>query len=211
MRAALVALVAALAFAPAAQAKPHYLRFKITSVWGHQTVNWHETLGDGGCGGAIWTGSQTISFKSTRPARLRLRKIGRHNYYGVNFIRANWTFSRSFQQSSPPPGCPPDPERGGQVSDCGTQGPFAVPIDVGWRDGAVELRGVLDPGSERSPEYKACNYDGSHEEDLIDSKGRLSVRRLTHRHTLRAKVSRKASDESQTTSLKATVTLKRVR
>jgi hypothetical protein len=215
----LVALVGALVLAPSAQAKRHYLRFKVTSVTGAQTVSWHDSIGYGDCGAITRSGIQTIVFKSTRPARLKLLRTGRHNASGENFIRANWTFTRSFQQS-PPPVCPAEPAfaRLAQAPDCGTQGPFPVPIDVGWRDGKVSLRGVLDPQSQRHPVYKTCRYDGFHNEDLVDSAGRLSWKRLTgRRKTLKVKVAKKLTeptpeaDGSSTTSLKATVTLKRVR
>jgi hypothetical protein len=217
MRWPLLAFLVALALAPAAQAKPHYLRFKVLSVTGAQTVTWHDSVDYGGCGTITRSGSQTISFKSTKPARLKLRRIGA-TYFGVNFIRANWTFTRSFHQG-PPPTCPAEPAlaHAAQASDCGTQGPFAVPIDIGWRDGAVTLRGVLDPHSQRSPDYRSCEYDGFHEEDLIDSKGRLSKKRLAGRRTIRVKVAGNLTEPtpmaqgSHTTSLKATVTLKRVR
>ena len=106
-----------------------------------------------------------------------------------------------------------------QTTDCGTKGPFAVPIDIGWRGGALELRGVLARGFQRAPHYESCEYDGFHELDLIDSKGRLSQRRLTsrRRRTLRVKVSGRVeeptaeSEGSQNTTLSATVTLKRIR
>ena len=76
MRWPLLAFLVALALAPAAQAKPHYLRFKVMSVTGAQTVTWHDSVDYGGCGTITRSGSQTISFKSTKPARLKLRRIG---------------------------------------------------------------------------------------------------------------------------------------
>jgi hypothetical protein len=224
----LMVLLAALAFAPAAEAKNHHLRFKVTSVKGEQTVNWHDSLAYGDCGSVTRSGSQTIAFKSTKPAKLKLLRVPRYTksgkrhgvtYVGFNFIRSNWIFTRSFQQGPPPPGCPVDPAPAGQAGDCGTQGPFAVGIDIGWRDGAVNLRGVADPNSAQSPNYKHCDYDGFHEVDLLDSKGRLSQKRLTRRshRAIRVKISDTRTEPtgdaegSQTTSLKATVTLKRVR
>jgi hypothetical protein len=224
----IVASLVGLAVAPPAQAKKHYLRFKVTSVKGEQTVTWHDSLAYGDCGQVTRSGSQTIAFTSTKPAKLKLLRIPRYTksgkrrgftYVGFNFIRSNWIFTRSFQPSPPPPGCPVDPAPAGQASDCGTQGPFAVGIDIGWRDGAVNLRGVTDPTSPQSPQYKHCDYDGFHEVDLLDSKGRLSQKRLTRRshRPIRLKVSDKRveptgdAEGSQTTSLKATVTLKRVR
>jgi hypothetical protein len=226
---AAASLLAAILAAPA-DAKRHYLRFRILSVQGQQTATWSDTQMFGDCGTISRTGSQTISFDSTEPARLSLLRIPRYTragerrgvtYSGVNFIQTDWTFARSFQES-PPPACPPPASAdAAQASDCGTQGPFAVPIDVGWRAGAVELRAVLDHGApgQRSPHYSSCAYDGFHEFDLIDSKGRLSQRRLTSRpwRRLRVKVSGHTdeptaeSEGSQTTTLEATVTLRRVR
>jgi hypothetical protein len=219
----LAAALAALALAAPAQAKRHYLRFQVLSVKGEQTATWKDTQASG-CGSVSRSGSQTISFESTRPARLRLLRIPRFTrtgkkrgvtYIGENFIHTNWTLSRTFQQS-PPPACPPEPAYAAQASDCGTRGPFAVPVDVGWRDGAVTFRGVTD---RYPPAYKTCQYDGFHVWDLINSKGRLSQRKLTRRGrpTLHVKVSARLnepgaeSEGSQTTSLTATVTLRRVR
>jgi hypothetical protein len=229
-RLVLAALLVALAVVPAADAKRHYLRFKILSVEGQQTVTWSDTQAFGDCGTIARSGSQTISFEATQPARLSLLRIPRYTrtgqrrgvtYFGVNFIRSDWIFSRSFQQS-PPPSCPePVSAHAAQASDCGTQGPFAVPIDIGWRDGAVQLRAVIphDVPGQRAPEYHSCEYDGFHEFDLIDSRGRLSQRRLTRRpwRAMHVKVSGHSneptpeSEGSQTTVLNATVTLKRVR
>jgi hypothetical protein len=229
-RLTLAALVVALLVVPAADAKGHNLRFKILSVQGQQTVTWNDTQAFGDCGTIARSGSQTISFESTGPTRLSLLRIPRYNkagkrrgvtYYGINFIHSDWTFSRSFEQS-PAPSCPEEPvfTQAAQASDCGTQGPFAVPIDIGWREGAVQLRAVLDHGApgQRSPHYRSCEYDGFHEFDLIDSKGRLPQRRLVRRpwRPLRVEVSAHSneptaeSEGSQTTTLEATVTLKRV-
>jgi hypothetical protein len=230
-RLTLAALLVALLVVPAADAKGHNLRFKILSVQGQQTATWNDTQAFGDCGTIARSGSQTISFESTKPARLSLLRIPRYTkagkrrgvtYYGINFIHSAWTFSRSFEQS-PPPSCPEEPvfAQAAQASDCGTQGPFAIPIDIGWREGAVQLRGVLDHGApgQRSPHYRSCEYDGFHEFDLIDSKGRLTQRRLVRRpwRPIRVKVSGHSneptaeSEGSQTTTLEATVTLRRVR
>ena len=226
----LAMLLVALIVVPAADAKRHSLRFNILSVQGQQTVTWSDTRAFGDCGTIARSGSQTISFESTEPARLSLQRIPRYTragerrgitYYGVNFIHADWTFSRSFEQS-PPPSCPePVLAQAGQASDCGTQGPFAVPINIGWRDGSVQLRAVLDHGApgQRSPQYRSCEYDGFHEFDLIDSKGRLPQRRLTRRpwRAIRVRLSGHSneptaeSEGSQTTALEATVKLRRVR
>jgi hypothetical protein len=219
----ILGVISALALAPAAQAKKHYLRFKIVSVTGAQTVTWHDTVGFGDCGNITRSGTQTIAFKSTKPAKLKLLrlKLSKHKvtYNGVNFIRANWTFTRNYQES-PPPACPPEPALAhlAQSPDCGTQGPFAVPIDIGWRDGKVNLRGVLDPMREQHPVYKTCRYDGFHNEDLVLSDGKLSQKRLTRRShkAFKVKVAEKANEPtpeaegSSTVSLKATVTLKRI-
>ena len=215
-------LALALLLVPPAQAKRRYLRLQVLSVKGQQTATWRDTQ-TSGCGNISRTGSQTISFESTRPARLRLLRIPRFTrtgkkhgvtYVGENFINTNWTLSRTFQQG-PPPSCPPEPY-GAQANDCGTRGPFAVPVDIGWRDGAVTLHAATD---RYPPAYKTCEYDGFHVWDLIDSKGRLSQRRLTSRRrpTLRVNVSARLnepgaeSEGSQTTSLTATVTLRRIR
>jgi hypothetical protein len=214
----IAAFVAPLALVSPAQAKR--LRFKVVSVKGQQTVSWHDTRT--GCGTISRSGSQTISFKSVHPARLSLLRIPRPGkrrgvtYYGVNFIRSNWTLSRTFQ-SNAPPNCQQSLESyAAQANDCGTRGPFPVGVDIGYRDGAVELRAATD---RIVAPYKACEYDGFHEFDLIESKGRLSKRRLTsrRRRTIRVKVSghlnepAAESEGSQVTTLKATVKLRRRR
>jgi hypothetical protein len=224
-RVLVVGLLLALWFAPAVHAKPRYLRFEVLSVTGEQTAIWSGTReGLQGCGTVVRSGSQTISFASRRPARLALRRLPRTNprtgrrlgftYFGSAVVPTNWTFARGFQESTPP-SCPP-PESAG-ASDCGTQGPFPVPVSVGWRGGAVEFRGVLNRGFGPSPNYEACEYEAYHELSLIDSKGRLSQRRLTRgRRTIRVQVSGRMNDRaaegdgSQTTTLAATVTLRRL-
>lgn len=218
----------ALALAPAAQAKSRYLRFQVVSVKGQQTANWTGTQ-ESGCGTIHRSGSQTISFESARPARLRLRGFPRGNprtgkrrrgfdYFGVNAVPAHWTFTRTFQQSTPP-SCPPqeEPIVAAQASDCGTKGPYPAAFTVGWRGGFVEFRGVLDNDVPR-PVYRNCEYEGLHENTLIDSKGRLPQRRLTSRsrRPIRVKVSERLKEPgegegSQTTVLEATVTLRRLR
>ena len=189
----------ALALAPAAQAKPRYLRFEV-SVQGQQKVTWSATE-SGGCGTSK-SGSQTISFESPRPARLSLRRFRRTDprtgkkrdftYFGADLVSTDWTFTRTFAQSAPPNCPPPEEPIVAQASDCGTQGPFEVPITVAWRGtakpgnlrgGTVELRGILSrerPG-QRHPSYRACEYEATHSADLLDSIGRLSQRRLTSR------------------------------
>lgn len=221
-----VGLLVALWVAPALHAKPRYLRFEVLSVTGEQTATWSGTReGLRGCGTVVRSGSQTISFASRRPARLSLRRFPRTNprtgrrrgftYFGSAVVPTNWTFSRSFQESTPA-SCPP-PEST-EASDCGTQGPFPVPVSVGWRGGAVEFRGVLNRQFGPSPSYEACEYEAYHELSLIDSKGRLSQLRLTGgRRTIRVQVSGRMKDPaaegdgSQTTTLAATVTLRRLR
>jgi hypothetical protein len=89
-----------------------------------------------------------------------------------------------------------------------------------WHD-SQEGCGVIARGTpgQRSPQYESCEYDGFHELDLIDSDGRLSQRRLTsrRRRTIRVKVSERVkeptaeSEGSQTTTLAATVALRRAR
>lgn len=219
----LVATALLLAAAPPAAAKRHYLRLEVVSVKGQQTASWSGTQASG-CGSISRSGRQTISFESTRPARLRLLRIPRFTrsgkkrgvtYIGENFIHTNWTLSRTFQQGAPP-ACPPsDQPYAAQASDCGTRGPFAVPVDVGWREGAVTFRGVTD---RYPPAYKTCEYDGFHVADLIDSKGKLSQRKLTHRRgRFKVHISgrlKEPGDEgggSQLTKLRATLTLKRMR
>jgi hypothetical protein len=185
----------ALVLAPPAQAKPRYLRFEVVSVKGEQTATWSGTR------------------EGTNP---RTGKRRGFTYFGRDVVPTNWTFSRTFQES-PPPSCPPPEEA--QASDCGTQGPFEVPVSVGWRSGAVEFRGVLNRAFGPSPNYETCEYEAYHALTLIDSKGRLSQRRLTSRgrRTIRVKVSGRMNDPavegdgSQTTTLAATVTLRRVR
>ena len=218
----------ALVLAPPAQAKSRYLRFQVVSVKGQQTANWTGTRGSG-CGTIHRSGSQTISFESARPARLRLRGFPRTNprtgkrrrgfvYFGGVAVPASWTYTRTFQQSTPP-GCPPDEEPvAAQASDCGTKGPHPAFFTVGWRGGFVEFRGGLD-GNVPRPIYRNCEYEGVHENTLIDSKGRLSKRRLTSRsrRPIRVNVSGRMKDPavegegSQTTVLEATVTLRRLR
>jgi hypothetical protein len=66
---------------------------------------------------------------------------------------------------------------------------------------------------------ETCEYEAYHALTLIDSKGRLSQRRLTRRgrRTIRVKVSGRMNDPavegdgSQITTLAATVTLRRLR
>jgi hypothetical protein len=229
----------ALALAAPAGAKPRYLRFAV-SVQGQQTTTWSATQGGyDGCGPTTKSGSQTISFESPQPDRLSLRRYRRTDpgtgrkrdftYFGTDSVSTNWTFTRTFQQSAPP-GCPPSDQEivAAQASDCGTQGPFEVPISVGWRGtakpgnlrgGTVELRGVLDkerPG-QRTPSYPNCEYEATHAADLMHSVGRLSQRKLTSRRgTMRVKVSAReklpaSEGSSETTTLEATVTLKRLR
>jgi hypothetical protein len=218
------ATLLALTLAPPAQAKPRFLRFQV-SVKGQQTATWSTTLGEPGCA-ISRRGSQTISFESPRPGRLSLRRVPRTDpktgkrrgftYIGIDAVPANWTFTRAFQESTPP-SCPPPAEIVAvKASDCGTRGPFAVPVSVGWRGGAVEFRGVLGGEGQPSPDYKTCQYEAYHQQDLIDSKGRLSQRKLTRRRQIRVKVSGSekqpaAEGGSQTTTLVATVTLRRVR
>jgi hypothetical protein len=215
----------ALALAPPAQGKTRYLHFQVVSVKGQQTANWTGTQ-ESGCGPIHRSGSQTISFESSRPARLRLRGFPRTNprtgkrrrgfvYFGVDSVPADWIFTRTFQQSTPP-SCPPEAEVV-QASDCGTKGPYPAAFTVGWRGGFVEFGGVLDNDVPR-PVYRNCEYEALHENTLIDSKGRLPQRRLTSRsrRPIRVKVSERLKEPgegggSQTTVLEATVTLKRLR
>jgi hypothetical protein len=228
--------VLALALAPPAQAKPpRLLRFEV-SVRGQQTTTWSDTQLSG-CGTTSRSGSQTISFESRRPARLSLRRFRRTDprtgrkrdftYFGTDIVSTDWTFTRTFEQSAPP-SCPPEEPVAAQASDCGTQGPFEVPVTVGWRGtatpgdrrgGSVELRGILprDRPGQRAPVYKTCEYEASHLADLLPTSGRLSQRRLLKRRrgAIRVEVSDReklpASESgSQTTTLAATVTLRRV-
>jgi hypothetical protein len=115
----------ALALAPPAQAKPRWLRFEVLSVRGQQTVTWSGTReGIDGCGTVARSGSQTISFESPGPARLSLKRLPRTNprtgkrrgftYFGRDIVLTNWTFSRTFQEITPP-SCPPPEEA--QASD----------------------------------------------------------------------------------------------
>jgi len=233
MRVRLASLLAvtsllALAAAPPALAKPRNLRFQVLSVKGQQTANWTGTR-ESGCGTIHRSGSQTISFESLRPARLSLRGFPRidprtrkrrrgFDYFGWGIVPANWTFTRTFQESAPP-SCPPSEEPvAAQASDCGTKGPYARPVTVGWRGGFVEFRGVMDPNRPK-PNYRTCEYEAYHQHELIDSKGRLSKRRLTSRsrRPIRVRVSARLKEPavegegSQTTVLEATVTLKRLR
>jgi hypothetical protein len=217
----------ALALAAPAQAKSRYLRFQVLSVKGQQTANWTGTQ-ESGCGPIHRSGSQTISFESARPARLRLRGFPRTNprtgkrrrgfvYFGVSSVPANWTYTRTFQQSTPP-NCPPqeEPIVAAQASDCGTKGPYPAAFTLGWRGGFVEFRGQMDPFRPREI-YRNCEYEALHERSLIDSKGRLPQRRLTSRsrRPIRVKVSERLKEPgesfSQTTVLEATVTLRRLR
>jgi hypothetical protein len=220
----------ALTLAAPAEAKRRYLRFEV-SVKGQQTANWTGTRDAGGCGTIHRSGSQTIAFESRRPGRLSLRRFPKTNprtgtrrgftYFGIDAVPTNWTFTRTFQESWPP-ACPPpsdeEPVVAAQANDCGTQGPFPVPVSVAWRGGFVEFRGVLDPEAPRKPSYRTCEYEAFHTADLIDSKGRLSQRRLTsrRRRTMRVRVSARLKEPgegegSQTTTLAAIVTLKRLR
>ena len=233
MRAPLAGLVVAatlvaLALTPSAQAKSRFLRFEVVSVKGQQTANWTGTR-ESGCGTIHRSGSQTIAFESGRPARLRLRGFPRINprtrkrrpgfdYFGWGTVPVNWTFTRTFQESTPPSCPPPEEPVAAQASDCGTKGPYARPVTVGWRGGFVEFRGIMDPAKPR-PTYRTCEYEAFHQYELIDSKGRLPKRRLTSRsrRPIRVKVSERLREPavegegSQTTVLEATVTLRRLR
>jgi hypothetical protein len=221
-------LLALVLLAPPAQAKSRSLRFQVVSIKGQQTANWTGTRGSG-CGTIHRSGSQTISFESVRPARLSLRGFPRRDprtgkrrrgfdYFGWGVVLANWTFTRTFQESSPPSCPPPEEPIAAQASDCGTKGPYARPVTVGWRGGFVEFRGIMDPARPR-PTYRTCEYEALHQYELIDSKGRLPQRRLTRRsrRPIRVKVTERLKEPavegqgSQTTVLEATVTLKRLR
>jgi hypothetical protein len=218
-------LVVALGLAPVAAAKkPHALRFKVTAVSGSQRTDWHDSVSQGECGSITRTGSQTIVFKSSKAAKLKLLPLPRYaksgkrrgyTYVGFGFPRTKWTYTRSFQQSPRPAGCPAEPSGTQPVPDCGTQGPFIVPLTVGWRDGKLELDGRTDPQGPLSPQYTGCPYEASHSTELIRAFGRLSQKRLTHRKRMKVTLKAKetlASDNggSQTTSIKAAVRLKRV-
>ena len=235
-RVLVTALLLALALAPAAQAKPRYLRFEV-SVQGQQTVTWSATE-SASAARPPRAVSQTISFESPRPARLSLRRFRRTDprtgkkrdftYFGADLVSTDWTFTRTFEKSAPPNCPPPEEPIVAQASDCGTQGPFETPITVGWRGtakpgnrrgGTVELRGILAAKGRGSatPSYRTCEYEATHSADLLHSIGRLSQRRLTSRRpgAIRVKVSEReklpASESgSQTTTLDATVTLRRV-
>jgi hypothetical protein len=226
VRALVAASLLALAFAAPAHAKARFLRFDVVSVKGQQTANWSSTR-ESGCGAIQRSGRQTISFESPRSARLSLRGFPRidprtrkrrgFDYVGFGSVPANWTFTRTFQQSAPP-SCPPEQAVAAQATDCGTKGPFATPVTIGWRGGFVEFRGIMDPEKPR-PHYASCEYDGFNEFGLIASTGRLPKRRLTRRtrRPIRVRVSARLNEPggegegSQTTALEATVTLKRRR
>ena len=222
----IVVLGLALALAPAAAAKPHALRFKITAVKGQQVTDWHDSVSLGECGSIMRTGSQTIAFQSSKAAGLKLLPLPRFTksgkrrgftYVGFGFPLTKWTYTRSFQQSPAPPGCPP--EHGGAAPpppDCGTQGPFTLPVTVGWRDGKLELEGRTNPQGPQAPRYRNCPYEASHSTELLRALGRLSQRRLTRSRTLKVTVKAKETlsidnGGSQTSSLQATVALKRTR
>jgi hypothetical protein len=211
------ALLLALALASPAQAAPRSLRYQVT-VKGEQTATW-SIKEEGACGNTLG-GTQTISFESLRRDPLSLRRFRppgrkRDSYIGGNLVPTNWTFTRTFQRTTPP-GCgqpPPEPVVA-QATDCGTKGPYVVPrARVGWRGGAVEFAGELSPfvPGQREPDYKTCEYEGVHQFELIDSKGRLSQRRLTSRRPIRVRVTAREKTSYQTTTLVATVTLRRVR
>ena len=207
-----------LALAPPAEAKR--LRLQVVSLTGEQTATWSAKRGNG-CGGAIpRSGTQTIAFESTKRAKLSLLRIPRYTragkrngftYYGTNFVRTNWTLDRTFTQGPSPP-CPVEPA---QASDCGKRGPFPVPVTIAWRDGAIELRAAT---SQIRAGYETCEFDGFHVADLIDSKGKLSQRKLARRRgKFQVNISgrlKEPGDEgggSQLTKLSATLTLKRMR
>jgi hypothetical protein len=210
-------MLALAAAAPADAAKR--LRFRVVSLEGKQTATWRHSLGNG-CGSeTLRSGTQTISFESTAKPKLSLMRIPRYTrsgkrngftYYGTNFVRSNWTLDRTFSHGASPP-CPADPA---QSPDCGQRGPFPVPVDIAWRDGAIELRGAT---SQIRAGYKTCEYDGFHVADLIDSKGKLSQRKLTHRHgAFDVHISGRMKEPgdnngTQSTKLSATLTLKRMR
>lgn len=88
-------------------------------------------------------------------------------------------------------------------------------MDIAWRDGAIELRAATN---QIRAGYETCEYDGFHVADLIDSKGKLSQRKLTRRRgkfkvhiSGRLKEPGDQTGGSQLTKLRATLTLKRMR
>ena len=206
-----------LGFASPAEAKR--LRLQVISLKGQQVATWNDKVSNG-CAEVSRSGSQRISFESTKRGKLSLQRIPRYNragrrngftYYGASFVRSNWTLDRTFSPGPKRP-CLVEPA---QAPDCGRRGPFPVPVDIAWRDGAIELRAATNT---IHAGYGSCQYDGFHEADLIDSKGKLSQRKLTHRRgRFRVKISGRAkepaaeSEGSQTTTLSATLTLKRMR
>jgi hypothetical protein len=171
--------------------------------------------------GRIERGSQTCH----RPAIAALRgqlpctdpRTGRRlgfTYFGNATAPTSWTFSRGFQEMTPP-SCPPAEA---VATDCGTQGPFPVPVNIGWRAGFLEFRGLLNRRFHRSPNFESCEYEAYHELSLLDSRGRLAQRRLARGpRTMRVELSRRLNeraaegDGSQTTTFAATVTLRRLR
>jgi hypothetical protein len=91
-------------------------------------------------------------------------------------------------------------------------------VNIGWRAGFLEFRGLLNRRFHPSPNFESCEYEAYHELSLLDSRGRLAQRRLTRGpRTMRVELSRRLNeraaegDGSQTTTFAATVTLRRLR
>jgi hypothetical protein len=210
----------ALVSSPAARAsgRPH-AQFTV-SVTGSQQTSWNETVhSDRPCVSPGYTssGTQTIVFKSEQPGRLRIVSAGHRRGYGNAVVRTDWLFTRSYQESRIEPMCPsldpPPPPTG-----CGTKGPYSVPAHLDYDGRRVSLSGVINytPG-QQGPDYDSCGYEGFHEVDLLDSYGRLKLRRalsgrahaITVPLSTRVKTDLPDSDGSSTTTLSAVVTLKR--
>lgn len=211
--------------ADAAKLRPtRTARFTVVALKGQQTATWSLiSRYSQACQGEIHeSGSQTIAFKNTGKARLKIRLYvhGRNKFtLGSTDVHTGWIFTRDFSRFATPNTCSGTSAEAiaSQSYDCGQQGPFPVPMNISYR-GTLELSGVLNGVNGRGPSYKACDYEGYHETDILDAEGRLSRRKVfSRRKTIHVHVSARRQetladgDGTQTTALTADATLRRLR
>jgi hypothetical protein len=205
-------------------AKRRSARFAVVELKGEQKATWQQVSRySQACQGEIHeSGAQTIAFVSTGKAKLKIKRIGHGRFkssYGTTNVPTGWTFTRTYDRSQTANTCPPSPYAGAAQSyDCGTQGPFPVPMGLSYR-GTVELSAVLNGVNGKGPNYRTCAYEGYHEQDILDAEGKLSSKKVWGRKRKTFHVHLAAHrDESladgagsQSTTLTADVTLKRTR
>jgi hypothetical protein len=221
LTAASLVLAALLAAAPA-DARVRRLHFT-ASVKGHQTVIWQQVFSAPGADPCASTatsrGSQTISFESPRRGRLLVAIYSRRLAVGGGQVPADWTFDRQFSQSQTDPACI-DPSLAEQPSPpCGRQGPFHYYVGFRYDGRKLEIGFAVDihrPGTS-GPRYGTCEYEAYHNAELIDTRARLPLKALLRHRSFRLHFARRLNENdpqngvSQTTTLSADVTLRRVR